>query len=288
MSFNLEEQQYLDLLSKLVKADPKEDRTGVVTHSEFGHQMRFSLRDGQLPLLTTKKVFVRGVIEELLFFIRGDRDTKALEEKGVKIWTGNTTREFLDKRGLTDYKEGDMGPMYGVQWRNFGGASQFEGWGVDQLQNAFNLIKNNPTSRRIMVTALNPQESPLGVLEPCHTFFQFNVHGEHLDCLFYMRSVDTFLGMPFNIASYGILTHMMAKATGLKARDLIISTGDTHLYQNHIEQAKEQISRKPYPFPTLKINKEIESVLDMEGLQYGDFEIVDYECHPSIKAEMAV
>jgi len=283
---NTEEQQYLNLLQELINADSKEDRTGVGTNSVFGYQMKFSLENGSLPLLTTKRVFFRGVVEELLFFIRGERDSKKLEEKGINIWKGNSSREFLDNRGLSSYKEGDIGPMYGVQWRNFGGTTTNDG--VDQLENAFNLIKNNPTSRRIVVTAYNPLETKLGVLDPCHLFFQFNVRGDKLDCLFYMRSWDTFLGGPFNIASYAALTHIMAKATGLKPGELTVASGDTHLYKTHIEQAKEQVSREPYPFPRLKINKEISSIEDMEKLTFEDFELIDYKCHPSIKAEMAV
>lgn len=291
-NMNTEEYQYLDLLKELLHSPKKEDRTGVGTYSKFGHQMRFSLKDGKLPLLTTKKVFFRGVVEELLFFIRGDRDTTKLEERGIKIWSGNTTREFLDSRGLSHYEVGDMGPMYGVQWRNFGGNRTLKDSslkrGVDQLQNAFDLIKNNPNSRRILVTAYNPDETNLGVLDPCHTFFQFNVHNEYLDCLFYMRSWDVALGGPFNIASYAVLTHVMAKATGLKPRELIVSSGDTHLYETHIKGVTEQILRDPYPFPTLKINKDISSLRGIENLKYEDFELLNYKYHPPIKMEMAV
>jgi len=291
-----QEQQYLDLLNNILyNGTTKKDRTGVGTNSLFGSILRFSLRDGKLPVLTTKKVFIRGVIEELLFFVRGERDSKKLEAKGVNIWKGNTTREFLDKRGLKYQKEGDIGPMYGVQWRDFNGEIESHhtgkgpGEGVDQLQNAFNLIKNDPTSRRIVVTAYNPAEAHMGCLEPCHMFFQFNVNpnGE-LDCLFYMRSIDCFLGLPFNIASYAVLTHMMAKATGLKPGELVFSGGDTHLYLNHTEQAKEQISRTPFEFPTLNIKKDINSIEDMEKLEFEDFEIIGYQSHAAIKADMAV
>lgn len=292
---NVEEQQYLDLLKKLIEAEPKDDRTGVGTHSIFGHQMRFSLEDGTIPLLTTKKVFFRGVIEELLFFIRGERDSKKLEEKGVKIWSGNTSREFLDKRGLSHYEEGDIGLMYGVQWRDFGGdtLSSFDGnelaKGVDQLQYVFNEIKNNPASRRILMTTLNPLEVDMGVLWPCHGIaVQFNVREDKLDCLWYQRSTDCGLGLPFNIASYAVLTHIMAKATNLKAGDLIFTSGDTHIYKNHIEPLKEQISRDPYPFPTLKINKDIDCIADIEKLKFEDFEVIGYQHHPPIKMEMAV
>lgn len=287
-----QEQQYLDLLKNILhEGTIKQDRTGVGTKSIFGSSLKFSLEGGTLPLLTTKKVFTKGIIEELLFFIRGERNTKLLEAKGVNIWKGNTTREFLDKRGLSHYKEGDMGPMYGVQWRNFGAETESPhiATGIDQLSNAFNLIKNDPTSRRIVVTAYNPVEDKLGVLSPCHMFFQFNVNPDDtLDCLFYMRSVDSFLGLPFNITSYAILTHMMAKATGLKPGHLVFNGGDTHLYLNHIEQAKEQISRAPFVFPKLNIKKNISSIKDMEQMALEDFEIIGYQSHPAIKAEMAV
>jgi len=248
--------------------------------------MKFSLEDGKIPLLTTKKVFFRGVVEELLFFIRGERNTKTLEDKGVNIWKGNTSAEFLLERGLP-YSEGDMGPMYGVQWRNFGGNGPNQ-FGVDQLKKSFGLIKNSPTSRRNIVTAYNPLENHMGVLEPCHMFFQFNVRDDKLDCLFYMRSWDTFLGGPFNIGSYAVLTHIMAKAAGLKPGQLVCQSGDTHLYKNHVDQAREQVSRRPYPFPTMKINRELNSVEDMEKLVYEDFELIDYKCHPAIKADMAI
>jgi len=277
---NIEETQYLDLLKRLIEAPDKGDRTGVGTKSIFGHQMRFSLDNGKIPLLTTKKVFFRGVVEELLFFIRGERDTKKLEDKGVNIWIGNTSREFLDNKGLTNYEEGDMGPMYGSLWRDFDG--------VDQLKNSFNLIKADPNSRRNIITAYHPAKAHLGVLYPCHTMIQFNVREDKLDCLWVQRSVDTFLGLSFNIASYAVLAHLMAKATGLKAGDLIFQGGDTHLYSNHLEQAQIQIQRDPYPFPTLKINKEISSIEDMEKIVFEDFELINYQHHPAIKAPMAV
>lgn len=297
---NIEEQQYLDLLKNLIEAQSKDDRTGVGTYSIFGHQMRFSLEDGTIPLLTTKKVFFRGVVEELLFFIRGERNTKKLEEKGVNIWKSNTSREFLDKRGLNLYDEGDMGPMYGVQWRDFGGATKrdYESQyskdlskvkGIDQLKYVFNEIKNNPNSRRILMTTLNPAEVDKGVLWPCHGIaVQFNVRGDKLDCLWYQRSTDCGLGLPFNIASYAVLTHIMAKATNLKAGDLIFTSGDTHIYKNHIEPLKEQISRDPYPFPKLKINKDVLSIFDIENLAFEDFEVIGYKHYPPIKMEMAV
>ncbi len=297
-SSNKEEQQYLDLLKELIDADPKEDRTGVGTNSVFGRQMRFSLEDGKIPLLTTKKVSLKNIINELLFFIRGERDTKILESQGVNIWKGNTTREFLDKRGLHHYKEGDMGPIYGSQLRDFCGStlrehdhpdSNLQSKGVDQLKYVFDEIKNNPTSRRILMTTLNPLEVDLGVLWPCHGIaIQFNVRSDKLDCLWYQRSTDSAIGLPYNLCSYGLLTHIMAKATGLKAGDLVFSSGDTHLYKTHIDGVKEQISREPYPFPTLKINKDIFSIQDIESLSYEDFELCNYKHHSAIKMEMAI
>lgn len=284
---NKEESQYLEVLEKLLKANPKKDRTGVGTTSIFGTSLRFSLLDGKLPLLTTKKVFYRGAIEETLFFIRGERDTKKLEEKGINIWKGNTSREFLDKRGLSNYEEGDMGLMYGVQWRDFG-SNGIKGSGVDQLKEALRLLKDEPESRRIVVTAHNPKEAHLGVLFACHTFFQFNVDGEYLDCMIYLRSNDWFLGAPFNICGYAVLTHIFAKAAGLKARDLVYNVGDTHLYTNHKQAAEEQLKRTPSDFPTLKINKEIATIEDIELLTFDNFEIEGYNPQSSIKADMAV
>lgn len=276
-----EEKGYLNLLQNILdNGVEKQDRTGIGTKSLFGTQLRFSLRNDTIPILTTKKVFIRGVIEELLFFIRGETNTKLLENKGVNIWKGNTSREFLDKRGLKNYPEGEMGPMYGYKWRNF--------HGVDQLSNALSLIKNDPNSRRIMVSAYDPSASNLTVLEPCHCFFQFYIDDEGLSCQWMQRSTDCFLGLPFNIVSYAALTHMMAKAAGLKAKELIFSGGDTHIYNNHIEQVKEQLSRRPYDFPKLNIKKEILLIADMEKMSFEDFEIVGYKSHPSIKAEMAI
>ena len=285
---NNEERQYLNLLQTIIDSgSQKQDRTGVGTKSIFGAQLRFNLENNTLPLLTTKKMFLRGIVEELLFFIRGETNTKKLEEKGVNIWKGNSSREFLDKRGLVHYPEGVIGPMYGAQWRNFGATLSNNG-GIDQLKNSLNLIKLDPDSRRIMVTAYNPSVSHLCSLDPCHLFFQFYVDNEKLSCQFMMRSVDSFLGQPYNIASYAILTMLMAKASNLQPGELIFVGGDTHLYLNHIEQAKEQISREPYPFPQLIIKKDIRSIEDIENLCFEDFELKNYQCHPAIKAEMAI
>lgn len=286
---NQEEQNYLNLLKALIdKKTIKADRTATGTKSIFGTRLRFSLEDFKIPALTTKRVFIRGAIEELLFFIRGETDTKKLEAKGVNIWKGNTSREFLDKRGLRHYNEGEMGPMYGFQWRNFGAGYRDYSLGIDQLQNCFGLIKNDPTSRRMLLTAYNPNVAEESVLFPCHTGCQFYVDEGKLSCMFQLRSSDIFLGAPFNFLTYSILTHLMAKATGLLPGELIYVGGDTHLYLNHEEQAKEQISREPYEFPTLNIKKDISSIKDMENLCYEDFKIIGYKHNPAIKAEMAI
>lgn len=278
---NKDEVAYLNLLKDILNnGSTRADRTGVGTIGLFGTQLRFNIENNVVPVLTTKKMFTKGIFEELLFFIRGETDTKLLEAKGVNIWKGNTSREFLDKRGLTNYAEGQMGPMYGSQWRNFNG--------VDQLSNALNLIKNDPDSRRIIVSAYNPGVSNQCVLEPCHMFFQFYVDNGKLSCQWYQRSCDYALGIPFNIISYGILTHLMAKAANLKTGELIFVGGDTHIYNNHIEPVKDQLLREPYPFPTIKINKEISSIEDMEKLKFEDLQIENYQHHPAIKMEMAV
>lgn len=299
---NWEEDKYLSLLCNIINlGEDKPDRTGVGIKSIFGTQLRFSLEDGKIPMLTTKKVFAKGVIEELLFFLRGETDTKILEAKGVNIWKGNTTREFLDKIGLKHLPEGHMGKMYGHQWRKFGahdeiadyesGAYESTPTGVDQIQNVIDLLRNDPNSRRIVVNSWNAKDLPKMCLAPCHPMFQFYVSARNeLDCCFYMRSCDAFLGLPFNMLSYGILTHIIAKTVGMKARELVFMGGDTHVYKTHFEQVNLQVSRKDksFPFPTLQINKELNSIKDIEELQFSDFQIDNYRCHPAIKAEMAV
>ena len=292
---NNEENQYLALLTSILNNGvEKEDRTGIGTLGIFGAQLRFSLKDKTLPLLTTKKMFLRGIVEELLFFIRGDTDTKKLEDKGVNIWNGNTSRDFLNKRGLKHLPQGSLGKGYGFQWRNFGGTEQPYNYkdyfkdGIDQLANALNLIKNEPNSRKIIVSAWNPQQLKDMALEPCHMMFQFQVDNGKLNLLWYQRSVDTFLGLPFNIASYAILNILFAKAAQLEPGELIFSGGDTHIYKNHVSQSLEQAKRAPYQFPKLDINLPINSIEDMEKLSFDNFIIKDYQCHSSIKAEMAI
>lgn len=310
-----EEYKYLNLLKRILdEGTVKTDRTGVGTKSIFGTQLKFNLSKS-FPILTTKKVFWKGVVEELLWFIRGETDSKKLEAKGVKIWKENTSREFLDNRELK-YPEGFAGPVYGFQWRNWGGSysscrqsmpASFckegppklyiedgkysvyaDNDGIDQLKNIVNKIKNNPNDRRLIISAWNVSELDNVALPSCHLLFQFYVTDGSLNCQFYMRSTDTFLGLPFNISSYALLTYMIAKITNLKPGSLTYAGGDTHLYLNHLEQAKEQLTRTPYPFPQLNIKKDIKTLEDIENLQYEDLELVDYKCHPTIKADMAV
>ena len=292
---NHEENAYLDLLKNILdNGTTKQDRTGVGTIGIFGSQLKFSLENNTLPLLTTKKMFLRGIVEELLFFIRGETDTKKLEAKGVNIWKGNTSRDFLDKRGLGYLPEGDMGKGYGFQWRNFNGtrkSSEYKNHprdGVDQLSKALEMIRNEPNSRKIIVSAWNPGQLDQMALEPCHCFIQFQVDNGKLNLMWFQRSVDSFLGLPFNICSYAILNMLFAKAANLEPGDLVFSGGDTHCYLNHISQIKEQITREPYNFPKIIINKSISSIEDMEDLSFEDFKLHNYQCHPSIKAEMAV
>jgi thymidylate synthase len=293
---NKDERNYLDLLSDIIcNGSERNDRTGVGTIGIFGTQLRFSLERDKIPMLTTKKMFAKGVIEELLFFLRGDTDTKKLEAKGVNIWKGNTTREFLNKRGLHHLSEGDMGKGYGFQWRKFG-ADQI--WsesgdeviidGVDQLLQVINTLKTNPNDRRIIMSAWNPQQLKDMALPPCHILAQFYALNGELSCQFYQRSVDSFLGLPFNILSYAILTRIVAQTTGLKPKEVIFVGGDTHIYKNHIMQVEEQIRRSEFEFPTLTISKKLETIADIESLEFSDFVIKNYKCHPAIKAEMAI
>ncbi len=290
---NQEELQYLGLLDKiLINGEARTDRTGTGTIGIFGSQLKFSLENNKIPMLTTKKMFLKGVVEELLFFLRGETDTKKLEKKGVFIWKGNTSREFLDQRGLQYLPEGDMGKGYGYQWRKFGETyNEYDRiivQGIDQLSRVINTLKTNPTDRRIIMSAWNPSQLHEMALPPCHMFVQFYANKNELSAQFYMRSVDTFLGLPFNILSYALLTHIIAHTVGMRAKELIFVGGDTHIYSNHIEQVKTQITREPFEFPTLKINKKLVTVQDIESLQLTDFQIENYQSHSSIKAEMAI
>lgn len=262
--------QYLDLMRHVLEnGTDKEDRTGTGTRSVFGHQMRFDLSEG-FPLVTTKKCHLKSIIYELLWFISGDTNIKYLKENGVRIWD-----EWADENG-------NLGPVYGEQWRSWKTA---DGQTVDQLKNVIDQIKSNPDSRRLLVVAFNPGVVDEMALPPCHAFFQFYVANGELSCQLYQRSADIFLGVPFNIASYALLTMMIAQATGLKAGEFIHTLGDAHLYSNHFEQAKLQLSREPHSLPTMKINPDVQSVFDFK---FEDFELINYEAHPHIKAPVAV
>ncbi|MAM71336.1 MAG: thymidylate synthase [Gammaproteobacteria bacterium] len=262
--------QYLDMLQRVLdEGANKTDRTGTGTLSVFGHQMRFDLSEG-FPLVTTKKLHLRSIIIELLWFLNGDTNIKYLKENGVSIWD-----EWADE-------EGELGPVYGRQWRAWPGK---DGTTVDQISNVLNSIRNNPDSRRHMVVAYNPTFVDEMALPPCHSLFQFYVADGKLSCQLYQRSADTFLGVPFNIASYALLTCMMAQQCDLDVGDFVWSGGDVHIYSNHMEQVKEQLSRKPFPLPQLKILRKPNSIFDY---QFEDFAIENYQCHPHIKAPVAV
>lgn len=263
-------QQYLDLLSRILNEGVhKGDRTGTGTLSVFGNQMRFDLRDG-FPLLTTKKLHLKSIIYELLWFLRGDTNVHYLQEHGVRIWN-----EWADENG-------ELGPVYGHQWRSW---PDYKGGTIDQITNVLEQIKHNPNSRRMLVTAWNPAEVDEMALPPCHCLFQFYVADGRLSLQLYQRSADTFLGVPFNIASYALLLQMMAQVTGLEAGEFIHTTGDTHLYSNHLEQAKLQLTRTPRPLPKMKINPDVK---DLFTFKYEDFELIDYNPYPHISAEVAV
>lgn len=263
-------QQYLDLLSRILNEGVhKGDRTGTGTLSVFGNQMRFDLRDG-FPLLTTKKLHLKSIIYELLWFLRGDTNVHYLQEHGVRIWN-----EWADENG-------ELGPVYGHQWRSW---PDYKGGTIDQITNVLEQIKHNPNSRRMLVTAWNPAEVDEMALPPCHCLFQFYVADGRLSLQLYQRSADTFLGVPFNIASYALLLQMMAQVTGLEAGEFIHTTGDTHLYSNHLEQAKLQLTRTPRPLPKMKISPDVK---DLFAFKYEDFELVDYNPYPHISAEVAV
>merc|ERR1719183_905070 len=286
-----EEYQYLSLIRDISeKGVAMDDRTGTGTVSFFGTTMRFDLKKS-FPLLTTKRVFWRGIVEELLWFVKGDTNAKHLSEKGIKIWDGNGSREFLDKRGLGHREEGDLGPVYGFQWRHFGAKyvdmhTDYTGQGVDQLAECIEKIKNTPEDRRIIMSAWNPADLDQMALPPCHMFCQFYVDTEkgELSCQMYQRSADMGLGVPFNIASYALLTHMVAHVCGMKAGDFVHTIGDAHVYLNHVEALKEQLARPPRAFPKIKINSEKKNIDDFE---YSDFEVIGYKPHKTIKMKMA-
>jgi len=262
--------QYLDLMQHVLdKGTRKEDRTGTGTLSAFGYQMRFVLSEG-FPLVTTKRLHLKSIIYELLWFLRGDTNVKYLQDHGVNIWN-----EWADA-------EGELGPVYGAQWRSWKTA---DGCSIDQISQVIEQIKTNPDSRRLIVSAWNVGELSKMALPPCHLLFQFYVAEGKLSCQLYQRSADIFLGLPFNIASYALLTMMMAQVCDLKPGDFVLTLGDAHLYSNHLEQARLQLTREPLALPRMKINPGIRSIFDFD---FGDFELIGYDAHPHIKAEVAV
>ncbi|HHT22507.1 MAG TPA: thymidylate synthase [Bacteroidales bacterium] len=262
--------QYQDLLKRiLAEGTQKTDRTGTGTISVFGHQMRFNMVDG-FPCLTTKKLHLKSIIHELLWFLAGDTNVKYLQENGVRIWN-----EWADE-------DGDLGHIYGYQWRSW---PDYNGGHIDQIKEVVETIKNNPDSRRMLVSAWNVADLPNMNLPPCHAFFQFYVADSKLSLQLYQRSADVFLGVPFNIASYALLLQMMAQVTGLKAGEFVHTLGDAHIYNNHMEQVELQLSREPRPLPKMKINPNVKSIFDFK---FEDFELIDYDPHPHIKGVVSV
>jgi dihydrofolate reductase/thymidylate synthase len=292
---NREERQYLDLIQNIIDHGVvRGDRTGTGTKSIFGAQMRFNLRNGQLPLLTTKKTFWRGVAEELLWFISGSTNANELAAKNIHIWDGNGSKEFLQSRGLGHREQGDLGPVYGFQWRHFGAHyvdmhTDYTGQGVDQLQQCIDKIINNPEDRRILMSAWNPSALDEMALPPCHLLCQFFVDTStnELSCQLYQRSADMGLGVPFNIASYALLTHLMAHVTGRKPGELVHTLGDAHVYLNHIEPLQEQLQREPRPFPKLVID-DPENNKTIDDFKYEDLHVLGYNPHKAISMKMAV
>ena len=259
--------QYLDMLRYVLENGvDKMDRTGVGTRSVFGQQMRFDLSRG-FPLMTTKKMHLKSIIHELLWFIKGDTNVKYLQDNGVRIWN-----EWADENG-------DLGPIYGSQWRNWNGE------GIDQLAQGVDKLKNNPNDRRMIVSAWNVSKIPEMHLPPCHMMFQFYVANGKLSCMLYQRSCDMFLGVPFNIASYALLTMMLAQVCNLEPGEFVHTLGDTHIYHNHFEQVKEQLRREPLPLPTMRLNPQVK---DINDFKYEDFTLENYECYGAIKAQVAV
>lgn len=262
--------QYLDMLQYILEnGSPKEDRTGTGTISVFGYQTRYNLKTG-FPLLTTKKLHLKSIIYELLWMLDGQSNVQSLQENGVRIWN-----EWADDHG-------DLGPIYGVQWRSWQTA---DGQTVDQISQVIDLIKSNPESRRIIVSAWNVGDIEKMALPPCHLLFQFYVNMGQLSCQLYQRSADAFLGVPFNIASYSILTYMISQVCNLEVGEFVHTFGDLHLYNNHIDQARLQLTRQPYPLPKMEINPDVHSIFDFK---YEDFKLVNYKAHPHIKAEVSV
>lgn len=312
-STNPQEQAYLDLCKRIIEnGENRPDRTGTGTKSLFAPpQLRFDLSDDTFPLLTTKRVFSKGIIHELLWFIDGCTDAKKLSEKGVKIWEGNGSRDFLDKLGLTDRREGDLGPVYGFQWRHFGAEyktcdDDYTGQGFDQLQDVIHKLRTNPYDRRIIMSAWNPPDFAKMALPPCHVFCQFYVNfpsghpdansnkltktaRPKLSCLLYQRSCDMGLGVPFNIASYALLTKMIAHVVDMDCGEFIHTLGDAHVYLDHVEALQTQFQREPKKFPKLVIKDSRKAeITEIDQFRFADFEIIGYEPYPAIKMNMSV
>jgi thymidylate synthase len=290
-----EEQQYIDLVKKIIDEGHWEETRNGRTKSVFGNMMRFSLQDGKIPIMTTKKTAWKTCLKELLWFIRGQTDNNILNKQNVHIWDANASREFLESRGIHNYGEGQLGPIYGYQWRHFGapynpvtGLPHIENdtTYVDQLQSIINHLKNpeTRTSRRLIMTAWNPHQLNEMALPPCHILCQFNVHGGNkLSCSLYQRSGDVGLGIIFNIASYSFLTHLLAKHCGLEAHEFVYFLGNAHIYEDHVNPLIEQIGREPFPFPTIEIKSQKETIEDYE---VSDFELLNYKSHETIKMKM--
>lgn len=290
-----EEKQYIDLVQKIINDGTWEETRNGKTKGVFGNMMRFSLKNGKIPILTTKKMAWKTCLKELLWFVRGDTDNKLLNSQGVHIWDANASKEFMESRGISHYPEGHLGPIYGYQWRHFnapynsetghaqeGDANKY----VDQLQNIINDLKNpeTRTSRRLIMTAWNPAQLDQMALPPCHILCQFNVHnGNQLSCALYQRSGDVGLGILFNIASYSFLTHLLAKHCGLEAYEFVYFLGNAHIYEDHIPALSEQILREPYELPTVQILNQRENISDYE---ISDFQIMNYKSHDTIKMKM--
>lgn len=294
---NKEETQYLELVRDIIKTGYEQsDRTGVGTKTKIGVQMKFNLRNNQLPVMTTRRTFFRGAVEELLWFLRGETDITNMQNNNIHIWDGNTTEEFIRNRKLEGIvPTNSVGTLYGYQIRNWNG--DWIEWrdngnrtGIDQLEKIVKLLKNDPESRRILISNYNVEQTETGVLEPCHTLYSFNVdyQRKELHSLLWMRSADFMCGVPLNILHISLLTHILAKMLGFTAGEFTFQAANAHVYNNHIEDAMIQIGREPFHFPTVKILKDVESISDIEQLKFEDFVLENYNCHSPIKYEMAI
>lgn len=292
-----EEYQYIHLIDDIVKNGySQSDRTGVGTFTKVGVQMRFNLRENTLPVFTTRRTFFRGAVEELLWLLRGETDITTMKENNIHIWDGNTSEEFIKNRGLAGIvPSNSVGTLYGFQIRNWNGdwiewRDNGKRTGIDQLKKVVDLLKNDKESRRILISNYNVGQTNTGVLEPCHTLYSFNVDAEknELHTLLWMRSADFMCGVPLNILHISLLNHVLAKMLGLNSGDFVFQAGNAHVYKNHVEQAMTQIKREPIKFPKIQINKELNSIEDIESLKFEDFELIDYKFHSPITYEMAV